>query len=60
MGLFSSLDDKLAKFDEEELYKKALLSAFRGAETSDSANTDIILHHDLQEIKEELRKLNQK
>lgn len=69
MGLFASRDDKIKKldkelgdFDEELLYKKALKAIYDGAQLTPDAhfNEFLVLHHDLQEIKEELKKMNQK
>lgn len=63
MGLFSSREDKikkineqLANFDEELLYKEALKSIYEGAKMSTDAQFDefLVLHHDLQEIKKAL------
>ncbi|HJA26899.1 MAG TPA: hypothetical protein H9720_00840 [Candidatus Limosilactobacillus intestinigallinarum] len=69
MGLFSSredkikkLDEELSNFDTELIYKKALKSIYDGAQSTTDAQFDefVVLHHDLQEIKEELKKMNQK
>ena len=70
MGLFSSDEDKIRKIDKqlsdvnkELLYKKTLKSMYDNAESNSeltSLDAALILHHDLQEIKEELKKLNQK
>lgn len=63
MGLFASKEDKIKKlneelagFDTELLYKKALKSIYEGAEMSTDAQFDefLVLHHDLQEIKKAL------
>lgn len=69
MGLFSSredkikkLDEELSNFDTELIYKKALKSIYDRAQSTTDAQFDefVVLHHDLQEIKEELKKMNQK
>lgn len=70
MGLFSSDEDKIRKIDKqlsdvnkELLYKKTLKSMYDNAESNSeltSLDAALILHHDLQEIKEELKKMNQK
>lgn len=70
MGLFSSREDKinkinqqLSEFDEEMLYKKTLKSMYDNAESNPeltSLDPALIIHHDLQEIREELHKLNEK
>lgn len=69
MGLFSSredkikkLDEELSNFDTELIYKKALKSIYDGAQSTTDVQFDefVVLHHDLQEIKEELKKMNQK
>lgn len=70
MGLFRSREDKIKKidqqlseFDEELLYKKTLKSMYDNAElNSEITNLDpaLIIHHDLQEIKKEIQKLNEK
>lgn len=71
MGLFSSHDDmeklngKLSGIDEEKLYKKALAALeVQGSEIFNQLDSTeisaIVLHHDLQEIKQELQKLNEK
>lgn len=71
MGLFSSREDKIKKldeqlndFDDEYVYKRLLNWLEQNADVSstDFYNMAIgyILHHDLQEIKEELHKLNEK
>lgn len=70
MGLFSSDEDKIRKIDKqlsdvnkELLYKKTLKSMYDNAESNSeltSLDAALILHHDLQEIKKELKKLNQK
>lgn len=70
MGLFSSDEDKIRKIDKqlsdvnkELLYKKTLKSMYDNAELNSeltSLDAALILHHDLQEIKEELKKMNQK
>ena len=69
MGLFSSredkikkLDEELSNFDTELIYKKALKSIYDGVQSTTDAQFDefVVLHHDLQEIKEELKKMNQK
>lgn len=70
MGLFSSREDKIKKinqqlseFDEEMLYKKTLKAMYDNAESNSeitSLDPALIIHHDLQEIKEELHKLNEK
>lgn len=69
MGLFSSreddlkkLDDQLSQIDEEMIYKKALKGMLEASDQIHEAKYDgvIVLHHDLQEIKKELQKLNKK
>ncbi|HJF86164.1 MAG TPA: hypothetical protein K8V88_01885 [Companilactobacillus farciminis] len=70
MGLFSSDEDKIRKIDKqlsdvnkELLYKKTLKSMYDNAESNSeltSLDAALILHHDLQGIKEELKKMNQK
>lgn len=69
MGLFSSredvvkkLDENLSNYDQEIIYKKALKGILESSQISNEAKYDgiVVLHHDLQEIKEELRKLNEK
>lgn len=70
MGLFSSREDdikkinqQLSEFDEEMLYKKTLKAMYDNAKSNSeitSLDSALIIHHDLQEIKEELRKLNEK
>ncbi|EEJ39800.1 hypothetical protein [Limosilactobacillus vaginalis] len=70
MGLFSSDEDKIRKIDKqlsdvnkELLYKKTLKSMYDNTESNSeltSLDAALILHHDLQEIKEELKKMNQK
>lgn len=69
MGLFSSREDKIKKLDEqlkefdiELIYKKALKSIYDGAQSTPDAQFDefVVLHHDLQEIKQKLQKLNEK
>lgn len=69
MGLFSSreddlkkLDDQLSQIDEEMIYKKALKGMLEASDKLHEAKYDgvIVLHHDLQEIKKELQKLNKK
>lgn len=69
MGLFSSREDKIKKinqqlseFDEEMIYKNALKGIIEGSQNLNEAKYDgiVVLHHDLQEIKKELQKLNEK
>ncbi|WP_311403678.1 hypothetical protein [Limosilactobacillus vaginalis] len=69
MGLFSSredsiakLNDKLSGIDSELTYKKALLrlSNMSNENQTVEAMSTVVLHRDLQEIKEELHKLNEK
>lgn len=70
MGLFSSREDdikkinqQLSEFDKEMLYKKTLKAMYDNAESNSeitSLDSALIIHHDLQEIKEELHKLNEK
>lgn len=69
MGLFSSredkikkLDEKISSFDDELIYKRALSALkFNAEDATDVRSAEAyILHHDLQEIKEELKKMNQK
>ena len=65
MGVFSSANNQSPQIDEDKLYNKALLALEKHGDEffNQLDNTElsaIIIHHDLQEIKEELRKLNQK
>ena len=69
MSLFGSneakLDKKLEALDEALLYKKSLAALETQAKENFSGVNNaglaaIVLHHDLQEIKEELKKMNQK
>lgn len=72
MGLFSSredqikkLDEKLSNFDDELACKKIISKIQDSVDSGNIIGTDpsfsaYIIHHDLQEIKEELHKLNEK
>ncbi|WP_347981204.1 hypothetical protein [Limosilactobacillus portuensis] len=73
MGLFSSredqikkLDEKLSNFDDELAYKKIISKIQDSVDSGNIIGTDpslvsaYIIHHDLQEIKKELQKLNEK
>nr|DAH80728.1 MAG TPA: hypothetical protein [Caudoviricetes sp.] len=63
MGLFSSANNQSSQIDEDKLYSKALLALEKHGDEffNQLDNTElsaIIIHHDLQEIKKEIQKLN--